>query len=98
TGASIIGSALETDVIPDRVVKASYRAAYNAATNPSVLSVVVDPNRIVKRQKVDSIEREFFEPSEVTGAGVTASLSSDIEGLLAPLLVPELTGIGMWVV
>lgn len=40
--------------------KASYRAAYIAATNPSALSVVVDPNWVMKRQQVDTIEREFF--------------------------------------
>ncbi|TWG90325.1 hypothetical protein L598_000700000820 [Mesorhizobium sp. J18] len=88
TGAYIFGSALASDMVPDRVVKASYRAAYIAATNPAALSVVIDPARRVKRQKVDTIEREFFDGGEATGGAVTASLSSDIEGLLAPLLMP----------
>lgn len=88
TGASIFGTELATSVIPDRVVKASYRAAYIAATNPSALSAVVDPNRMVKRQKVDTIEREFFEPGAGADGLLTASVSSDIEGLLAPLLRP----------
>jgi len=88
TGATIFGTPLASDVIPDRVVKASYQAAYIAATNPSALSVVIDPARRVKRQKVDSIEREFFDGGEGAGTVVTASLSSDIEGLLAPLLGP----------
>lgn len=88
TGACIFVTELATSVIPDRVVKASYRAAYIAATNPSALSAVVDPNRMVKRQKVDTIEREFFEPSAGADGLFTASVSSDIEGLLAPLLRP----------
>lgn len=88
SGASIFGTELATSVIPDRVVKASYRAAYIAATNPSALSVVVDPNRMVKRQKVDTIEREFFEPDVGADGLLTASVSSDIDGLLAPLLRP----------
>jgi hypothetical protein len=88
TGAYIFGSALGSTVIPNRVIEASYRAAYIAATNPSALSVVIDPNRVVKRQKVDTIEREFFEPGAGADGFLTASVSSDIEGLLAPLLTP----------
>lgn len=42
----------------------------------------------VKRQKVDPIAREFFEPEEGDGASA-APVSSIIEGLLAPLLVPR---------
>ncbi|MGN6146898.1 MAG: DnaT-like ssDNA-binding protein [Mesorhizobium sp.] len=88
TGAYIFGTALADSVIPNRVVEASYRAAYIAATNPGALSVVIDPNRMVKRQKVDTIEREFFEPGAGVKGVLTASVSSDIEGLLAPLLTP----------
>lgn len=82
-GATIFGAVLGADVIPKRVEYASYHAAFIAATNPSALTATVDPNARVKRSKVEGIEEEYFEPGS---DGVLASLSSDIEGLLAPLL------------
>lgn len=87
TGATIYGSALASDLIPQRVVEASYFAAYFEATAPGSLAVVMDPAKRVKRQKLGPIEREFFEQ----GDGVPSSfapVSSIIEGLLAPLLGP----------
>lgn len=98
TGATIYGSALASDVIPNRVVEASYHAAYIEATSPGSLAVVTDPAKRVKRQKVDTIEREFFEPGEGGAGASSAPVSSVIEGLLAPLLVPADVSVGMWVV
>lgn len=95
TGASIFGQALATDLIPNRVVNASYEAAWIEARAPGSLSVVTDPAKRVKRQKVDTIEREFFEPG--ADGGSTAPVSSTIEGMLAPLLHP-VTGVGVMVV
>lgn len=96
TGGSAYGSALASDLIPARVIEASYEAALIELRAPGSLTIVTDPAKRVKRQKVDTIEREFFEPGE--GAGSGAPVSSVIEGLLAPLLVPEAAGIGIWVV
>lgn len=88
TGATIFGSTLASDVIPNRVIEASYWAAYLIATNPGAFSKTVDTDQRVKRQKVDTIEREFFEPGKMAVGFVTASVNSDIEGLLAPLISP----------
>ena len=77
------GNALASDTVPSRVIEASFVAAYQEAVSPGSLSVVVDPSKRVKRQKVDTIEREFFEPG---GDGAEAPTSSIIEGLLAPFL------------
>lgn len=96
TGATIYGTTLADSVIPVRVVEASYMAAYLEATSPGSLAVITDPAKRVKRQKVDTIEREFFEPGD--DAGVYGPISSSIEGLLAPLLCPEPAGIGIAVV
>ncbi|MCO6050848.1 hypothetical protein NGM99_13775 [Mesorhizobium sp. RP14(2022)] len=86
TGASAAGSAIGSDVIPARVVNASYQAALLELNAPGSLSVVADPSKRVRRQKVEGIEREFFEPG--TDGPVTGPVSTAIEGLLAPLLIP----------
>lgn len=96
TGATAYGQALTDSLIPQRVIHASYHAALIELRKPGSLSVLIDPSKRVKRQKVDVIEREFFEPSE-TGSSL-APVSSIIEGLLAPLLVPEIAGIGIMVI
>ncbi len=94
TGASAYGSALASDLVPARVVNASYEAALIELRAPGSLTIVTDPAKRVKRQKVDTIEREFFEPGDIDGGG--APVSSVIEGLLAPLLAVEAPGIGIW--
>jgi hypothetical protein len=83
----LYGSTLANDVVPQRVMDASYMAAYIEATSPGSLSVIVDPSRRVKRQKVDTIEREFFEPGKSDYGLLAGPASSAIEGLLAPLLM-----------
>lgn len=87
TGACVYGSALASDVIPARVVNASYEAAYIELTSPGSLSVSFDPAKRVKRQKVDTIEREFFDPGSSTNIyAPDAPVSSLIDGILAPLI------------
>lgn len=98
TGATAYGSTLASNLVPVRVVNASYEAAYIELKSPGSLSVVVDPSKRVKRQKVDTIEREFFEPGEASGGAAGAPVSSVIEGTLAPLLEPVTDGTGIWVV
>ena len=95
TGASAFGTVLASDLIPKRVEHAAYEAALLELQAPGSQTIITDPAKRVKRQKVDTIEREFFEPSDVAS---TAPTSSVIEGLLGPLLVPDAPGIGIWVV
>jgi len=89
TGATAYGAALESDLIPTRVEQASYEAAYIELKKPGSLSVSFDPARKVKRQKVEGIEREFFEPADSGNIfAPDALVSTVIEGLLAPLIGP----------
>lgn len=90
TGATIYGPTLATDLIPNRVIEASYMAAYIEATNPGSLSVITDPSKRVKRQKVDSIEREFFEAGGGSVFAPDTPVSSLVEGILGPLIGPPL--------
>ncbi|MGO4641705.1 DnaT-like ssDNA-binding protein [Mesorhizobium sp. 2RAF45] len=89
TGATAYGSALASDLVPTRVELASYEAAYIELKKPGSLSISFDPAKKVKRQKVEGIEREFFEPG-FTGNifAPDAPVSTIIEGLLAPLIGP----------
>lgn len=96
SGATAFCQSIASDLVPLRVEQASYEAALIEARSPGSLSIVVDPSKRVKRQKVEGIEREFFDP----GAGLDGSsigpVSSVIDGLLAPLLTPEPANIGLW--
>lgn len=98
TGATAYGSALAGDIIPLRVVNASYEAALLELRTPGSLSVVTDPAKRVKRQKVDTIEREFFDPAEAEPGAIAGPVASIIDGLLAPLLEPSPVGLDIWVV
>ena len=90
------GTAVADNTVPQRVIDASYMAAFQLAVAPGSLSVVVDPAKRVKRQKVDTIEREFFEPGDVSAS---VPVMSAIDGILAPLLVASTgAGIGIMVV
>ncbi|TGR87936.1 hypothetical protein EN852_040545, partial [Mesorhizobium sp. M2E.F.Ca.ET.209.01.1.1] len=83
------GPTLPSDLIPQRVIDASYEAAYLELKKPGSLSVSFDPARKVKRQKVEGIEREFFEPGDSGNFFAPAApISTVIEGLLAPLIGP----------
>ncbi|MGX5827371.1 DnaT-like ssDNA-binding protein [Mesorhizobium sp. 43Arga] len=89
TGATVYGATLASDLVPQRVIDASYEAAYLELKKPGSLSVSFDPARKVKRQKVEGIEREFFEPGDSGNIfAPDAPVATIIEGLLAPLIGP----------
>ncbi|MER8846041.1 DnaT-like ssDNA-binding protein [Mesorhizobium australicum] len=89
TGATAYGASLASDLIPTRVEQASYEAAYIELKKPGSLSISFDPAKKVKRQKVEGIEREFFEPGDSSNIfAPDAPISTVIEGLLAPLIGP----------
>jgi hypothetical protein len=77
-----------SDAIPAKVEYAAYEAALAELKQTGSLSRTVDPSRLVKRQKVDTIEREFFEPGKDVAAVATPILTI-IEGLLSPFLMVE---------
>lgn len=89
TGHVVNGQALPPDLIPTPWIYASYRAAYINAISPGWSTNQVTPGRVVKRQKADVLEREFFGPDEVGGGSATApGFPSDaaINGLVLPFL------------
>ncbi|MET3790658.1 DnaT-like ssDNA-binding protein [Aquamicrobium terrae] len=98
TGHRVSGQTIADDVIPTAWVRASYRAAWLEATNPGWASGSIDPNRRVKRQKVDTIEREFFDSAAAAEGGVTGvvgNVDAGIAGMVTPFLCPEMDGIGI---
>lgn len=75
--------------VPQPWVNASYRAAWLEAVTPGWASGSIDLNRLVKRQKVEGLEREFFSPSDVRGdKGSSGNVDSKIAGMIALLLCP----------
>ncbi len=58
------GEDIPSDEIPQEVVNAGYELALAELLQPGSSSPTVTPGRLVKRQKVDTIEREFFGPND----------------------------------
>lgn len=91
TGQTVNGEPVPDDLIPPAWVNASYRAAYLQATREGWATGGRDPNRVTKREKVDSIEREFFNASEAGAAGNAApgfNVDPLIDGMVAVWLCP----------
>ena len=87
-GHRIRGELVPDDLIPLAWVNASYRAAYLNAINPGWSTASVNPNRVTKRERVDTIEREFWSAAESEGASVAPGVPSDsiINGMIIPWL------------
>ena len=100
TGATIYGQLLVSSVIPQRVVNASYMAAYLEATSPgSLTGSIVSGASLVKRERVEgAVEVEYAVSDKTDIAEASRAIVPAIEGLLAPLLCPATSGVGVWVV
>ncbi|WP_442596311.1 DnaT-like ssDNA-binding protein [Parapusillimonas sp. JC17] len=86
-GHRVNGQPVPNDLVPPAWVSASYRAAYlQATTEGGWATVGVDSTRQTRREKVDSIEREFFAASDAAGSSVAPGMPSDsiINGMLTP--------------
>lgn len=80
------GQELPSDFIPPAWINASYRAAFLQATNPGWATNSTDPNRKTKRERVDTIEREFFANGDNgQAADVAAGMPADgvINGMVS---------------
>lgn len=88
TGHKVNGQTVPSDLIPPAWINASYRAAYLQATSPGWATNSVDATRQTKREKVDTIEREFFASSEAPGSNAAPGMPSDamINGMVSPWL------------
>lgn len=83
TGATVYGADLPASVIPDAVVRASYFASFQEASDPGSLSVIITAAGQVKREKVGQIEVEYAATSGSALVSATPMMSA-VEGLLAP--------------
>lgn len=85
TGASVnCVQAIPSDAIPPAVINASYRAAWLDAQTPGILvGATAGPGTRVKRQKVDVIEREFFDDGKPTIGAGPSFIDSQIDGWLS---------------
>lgn len=70
------------DVIPPSIIEASYRAAWLEGTSPGSTSGSSSVSgKRVKRQKVDVIEKEFFDDGSASaGSGNGAFIDPEIDG------------------
>lgn len=84
-GTCVQGRAIPPDLVPLAIEHASYAAAYQEAIKPGSLSVSASQGGALKRKKIDTIEKEYFEGSGNAVADATLKLSA-VEGLLAPFL------------
>lgn len=75
-----------SDTIPLPWVHASYRAAYLSATLTGGLSRQIDMQARVQKQKVDTIERTFFDSAPGAPGTVTGLVDAEIDGMVAPFL------------
>ena len=92
--ASACGEAIPDDVIPVAVISASYAAALYEAQNPGSLQATTPGQPLIKREKTDVLETEYFAGSGDALADATPLLSA-VEGLLAPFLIGELPDVIM---
>lgn len=89
-GHSVNGQTVPIDLIPEVWVQASYRAAYLEAVNAGWATGGRDPNRVTKREKVDTIEREFFAAGDGVSGNAAPGFNVDplIDGMLSVWLCP----------
>ncbi len=106
TGATVYGSTLATSLVPNAVINASYMAALVEASNPGSLSSgPSNGTGVVRRQKVDTIEREFFEARQQEGEhfdplapSMATKIIPEVDNLLKPYLdlAGSILGVGLW--
>lgn len=98
TGATLnCVTAIASDVIPVAVVTATYRAAWLEASAPGVLAgPQVAPGARVKRQKVDVIEREFFDDGKHAVGSGPVFIDSLIDGLLGQFICNQKNAAFVW--
>ncbi len=70
----INGEVVPDDLIPPAWINASYRAAFLEATSPGWATASTDPNRVVKKEKVDVLEVEYFGVKDSADSGSSAGI------------------------
>lgn len=86
-------SPIPSDVIPPAIINASYRAAYLEGTTPGILAgSALSSGPRVKRQKVDVIEREFFDDGKAEAGAATGFIDAEIDGAMRPFICADSGG------
>lgn len=90
-GHRVNGQDVPSDLIPQAWINASYRAGYLNAVTPGWSTASVNAARQTKREKVDTIEREFFSAADAAGTDAAAGMPSDsiINGMVLPWLCKQ---------
>lgn len=88
-------TAIADDVIPLAIVSASYRAAWLEASVPGALSPAPSVGPRVKRQKIDVIEREFFDDGGSAAGATSGFVDPQIDGAMRAFICTE-TGSGLF--
>lgn len=85
------------DLIPPAVITAAYRAAWLDAETPGILSGAIGTaGTRVKRQKVDTVEREFFDDGAAKVGGGPTFIDATIDGLLSQFICDDTGAAFMW--
>ncbi|MCF3934342.1 hypothetical protein L1787_13075 [Acuticoccus sp. M5D2P5] len=82
----VYGYALPPEVVPARVINATYEAALLELASPGSLSATITPDQRKVLTKVDKIEWEIV-PGGKDGVEGATPTSTRIEGILWPLLM-----------
>lgn len=93
TGQSVNGQDVPSDLIPQAWINASYRAAFLQASQAGWATGGRDPSRVTKREKVDTIEREFFASGDAGAVG-NAAPGFNVDPLIDGMVSMWLCGTG----
>lgn len=88
TGHRVNGSPFPSDLIPNAWIYASYRAAYLNAVNPGWSTSATGSTQKVRRERLSTLEVEYFDDSSSAGSSASAGMPTDaiINGLVLPFL------------
>lgn len=89
--ATIFGAAIASTDVPQRVVQASYQAAWIEASSPGSLSNTYTPGTQKVLTEVKGIKWTIV--GKADGSRDMVPVSTAVEGILAPLLVSAVPGI-----
>lgn len=96
-GHAINGEAVPDDLIPVQWINASYRAAYLESIQPGWATGSTDPNRVVKRERVEgAVEVEYFGGKDTGDSGTALGMTADalIGGMVGPWLCSMIRRLG----
>lgn len=88
-GASMRGTTIPDNVVPQAVIYASFEAAYQEAKTPNSLSAIGSASGAVIRKKVGELEVQYSGAQSDGTAAFLTPLISTVDGMLAPYLRNE---------